>query len=149
METPVAKTIDLDTFQDVCRIAWAQRRKVDALTREVNAESKKLEEMKAKVLAYMEQSGLEKQHIPGYGTLYTISRFTVKVPQGDAKLSFFEYLKGRGIFETLATIHSQTLNSWYSDELDEAVKQGNVDFKIPGIDEAKNSKSLGFKGESA
>ena len=142
--TPAQK-IDMGEFQALCQKAWEQRQKVDEMVRLQGEESKKLEELKAKVLAYLEHYELEKQHIPGFGTLSVQNRFSVKVPQGDNKLTFFEYLKENGMFEAMATIHSNTLNSWFKEKQEEALAKGILDFKVPGIDEAKLVKTLGFR----
>jgi len=137
--------IDMGTFNDLCRQAWEQRTKVDEMARLQAIESKILEEMKAKVLAYLEHYELEKQHVPGFGTLSVQNRFTVTVPKGDNKLTFFDYLKENGIFEDMATVHSQTLNSWFKEKQEQALAEGNLEFSVPGISEAKIMKTLGFR----
>jgi hypothetical protein len=144
-ENKMNQQIDMGEFQSLCAEAWKQRAKVDELTRVASEESKKLEELKAKVLAYFEQYELEKQHVPGFGTISVINRFSVKVPQGDNKLAFFEYLKETGIFEAMATVHSQTLNSWFKEKQEAALNEGNLEFSVPGIDEAKLVKTIGFR----
>lgn len=137
--------VDLEKFTAACTECWAQRVKVDEMTREVNEESKRLEELKSRVLGFMEEAGIEKQHIPGFGTLSAQTRFSVKVPQGDGKREFFEYLRSLGIFEDLATVNSQTLNGWYKERLDEAIEKGDLGFRVPGIEEPKSVKTLGFR----
>ncbi len=129
----------------MCRLAWEQRSKVDEMARLQSIESGILETLKAKVLAYMEQYELEKMHVPGFGTLSQINRFTVTVPKGDQKLEFFEYLKENGTFEDMATVNSMTLNSWFKEKMDEALAEGNIEFKIPGLSEPKVNKTLGFR----
>lgn len=138
-------TPTLNAFQNLCKDIWEQRMKVDEMASALKIETSKLEGMKAKVLAYMEDSEIEKQHVPGYGTLSMQNMFSVKVPAGDNKAEFFEYLKERGIFEDMATIHSATLNSWYKQEIDAAIEEGNADFRIPGIEEPKIVKRLGMR----
>ena len=138
-------TVSLQEFTKLCEDTWKMREEVDELSRVQKVAANKLEDMKAKVLAYMEHYELEKQHIPGCGTLNTINRFSVKVPQGDDKLAFFEYLKGIGSFEDMATVNSNTLNSWYKEKLEAALAEGEIELKIPGIAEAKINKTLGFR----
>lgn len=140
MNTPA-----LSDFAALCRDIWEQRIKVDEMASALKIETSQLEKMKAKVLAYMEESGLEKQHVPGFGSLSMQNMFSVKVPAGDRKAEFFEFLKEKGIFEDLATVHSATLNSWYSQEMAAAIEDGNYDFKVPGIEEPKIVKRLGMR----
>lgn len=141
----MSQEIVMGDFQALCKKAWEQRSRVDEMARLQSIESGILEELKAKVLAYMEQYELEKIHVPGCGTLSQINRFTVTVPKGDNKLEFFEYLKVNGTFEDMATVNSMTLNSWFKEKMDEALAEGNIDFKIPGLSDPKMNKTLGFR----
>lgn len=67
-----------------------------------------------------------------FGKFTKVNRKTVRVPQGDDKSKFFEYMKHLGIFEPMVTIHSQTLNSWYKEEAQRAESTGKV-FNPPGL----------------
>jgi hypothetical protein len=135
----------LTDFQSLCKAIWAQRIKVDEMASALKIETCLLEMLKAKVLAYMEASEIEKQHVPGFGTLSVQSMFSVRVPTGDRKAEFFEYLKECGTFEDLATVHSATLNSWYQQELEQAIAEGRDDFRAPGIEEPKIVKRLNMR----
>lgn len=137
--------VTLEEFNKLIAAIWAQRTKVDEMTRAVNHESKVLEDLKYKALAFMEAAEMEKVHTPGHGTLFMQNRFSVKIPQGDDKVTFFNYLKETNQFETLATVHSQTLNAWYKEAMEEAASQGKYDFKPPGLPEPFLTKTLGFR----
>ncbi len=139
------ESIELGDFQELGIQVWKARQAYDEAQRIASEASKTLEDLKAKVLAYMEQYNIKKQHIPGYGTLSTQNRYSVKVPQGEGKAEFFEFLKERGIFETLATVHSATLNAWYQEEKERAVLEGRVGWTPPGIEEPKLVQTLSFR----
>lgn len=139
------ESIDMGQFNELCRQTWEQRAKVDELARIASEESKKLEELKAKVLAHCTHYELEKHHVPGFGTLSVQNRWSVKVPQGDSKIAFFDYLKENGIFEAMATVHSQTLNSWFKEKMEEALGAGDIEFAVPGLENPKIVKTIGFR----
>jgi len=138
-------SIDLKAFNALCKETWEQRIHAEKLAAEVKEENKKLEEMKAKVLAYMEEAGIENHKVPGFGLLYEKVDFSVRIPQGDEKQKFFNYLKRKGHFETLATVNHATLNSWYKEQMELAINEGKKDFIVPGIEEPKHRKSLVMK----
>lgn len=137
--------IDLKSFQELCQKAWEQKKKLEEMSAQVTAEGKILEGLKSKVLAHMQANDLQKQHVSGFGTLSIKTRCSVKVPQGDDKLVFFDALKKDGIFETMATIHSATLNSWYEERMQEALDRGEIEFKYPGIQTPKDVMTIEFR----
>ena len=47
---------------------------------------------------------------------------------------FFAYLKDRGLFDSVITVNSQTLNKLYRTELEAAFGRGEIDFQFPGIE---------------
>lgn len=144
-EAATTTSVSMQEFTNLCNETWEMYRKVAEESERIKVLSEKLNEMKSKVLAYMEHYELEKQHIPGYGTLSITNRFSVRVPKGDDKLKFFEFLKEKGVFEDMVTVNSQTLNSWYKEQLEEQLNAGNPDWMAPGIGEAKLSKTLAFR----
>lgn len=71
---------------------------------------------------------------------------TVRVPKGDAREEFFNYLKDTGEFDTLITVNSQTLNGWYKREQIRAEEEGRLtEFKVPGIEETETKSTVVFK----
>jgi len=139
----VAEQLDtIKEFDEICRCSAALRAKKDELDKEVKDVSEQLEEYKAKILSYLEHYEKTKYIAAGY-TFYIQERFPVKMPQDlEKKETFFSFLKDRGIYNELITVNSQTLNSFYSKEMEKAIEEGNVDFKVPGIDEPKVIKNV-------
>ena len=54
-------------------------------------------------------------------------------PDDIAREKFFNYLKGKGVFEQMITINSRTLNAFAKVELETANEEGVLDFQIPGL----------------
>lgn len=80
------------------------------------------------------------------GTFTVRSKSMVRIPKDENRYKFFEYLKERGIFEDMVTVHSATLNAWYQQELTNAEERGEgMDFNIPGIPEPEITPTLAFR----
>lgn len=78
------------------------------------------------------------------GRVGITARTSVKLPATpEDKQKFFDYLREKGLFENMITVHSATLNSYYKAEFNSAMEKGE-DFDIPGIGEPQLSKSLSF-----
>ncbi len=94
----------------------------------------------------------EKTFKSEFGTVTKVTDFSVKMPQGEDKEKFFNYLKERGAFESLVSVNYQTLNSYYKEqkELAVAAAKANGDamaalnFSLPGIGEPKSFETIRF-----
>lgn len=84
-----------------------------------------------------------------YGTVSKVTEFTVKLPDGEAKQEFFNYLKERGVFDVMATINYQTLNAYFKEQRELAIEEGDelaaLNFSLPGIGEAKSFETIRFR----
>lgn len=77
---------------------------------------------------------------------YTQEKESVRIPKDEeSKSAFFEWLKTQGLFDSMISVNSQTLNSLYRAKSEEALKEGILDFRIPGIDESTKYKQLGMR----
>ena len=113
---------------------------------EMDAVNGKLRELETTFIAYLQQNGMEKYVIPGFGTAYIKTMFSYKIPKTpEQKTAFFGYLKERGIFDSMATVHSRTLNSWAKEEMAKAIEAGSSDFQIPGLEIPTTSETLGVR----
>lgn len=73
-------------------------------------------------------------------------RTSVKTPKTlEAKNKLFDYLRAKGLFDTMVSVNSQTLNSFYKAEMEQAIEAGNSEFQIPGLDEVTVSQTLSFR----
>lgn len=110
---------------------------------EVNTE---LDALELKAMEMLKDSGIP--NFRGKDGLITVShRTSVRVPQGEERLSFFNYLKERGIFDSMITVNSQTLNAFYKSEFELAQERGDDDFTIPGISGETIVESLSFRSK--
>ncbi len=138
--------VSLSEFQGLCQKVWEEKGRLERIEAEAKAQSQVVESLKASVIAAMEENEMEKFSVPGHGTLFKQNRFTVTVPKdGAEREAFFEYLKAKEIFDSMITVNSQTLNSWYKQEIDAELAAGNPDFAVPGIAEPKHIVTLGMR----
>lgn len=87
---------------------------------------------------------LELENIRAHGLLfYRETKSSVQTPKTpEDKEKLFEFLRKKGIFLEFASVNSQSLNSLYKSLSEEAAKNGNYDFKLPGVGEATMYTSL-------
>lgn len=141
-----SEDISIEVFQKLGEELFELRELKQKFEDETSKVSEKLEAKKRELLTIMEKAGLDNQRIAGLGIVYTQSKFTVSMPKDpEKKKDFFNYLREKGIFEDTVTVHSNTLNSYYKTEMDNAIEAGNTDFKIPGLDEPKLVKTLNMR----
>lgn len=115
---------------------------IGALEAEADKIKKVRDNTKARVLTIFQEFN-KTSYRTGRGIIVRQKRFTVAHPKDpEKKAAFYGFLKEQGVFEDMVSVHSQTLNSWYKEQMDEAIKAGNVDFAVPGVDEPKMVETL-------
>lgn len=105
--------------------------------------STRLEAKEQRVIELLIENNLTSYRAPA-GTLTAKFRFSARLPQGPEKVKFFEFLKSIGRFEEMATIHSNTFNSYVKEQYDLAREAHQEEPKIPGVTEVKTSPTLSF-----
>lgn len=145
-QTETQESITLEKFERLCIELFKQRAVVDEASEKHKIETNKMEELKSKILSFMEQNEKDKYPVKGHGLIYTVDRFTVPTPKStDDKKKFFGYLEKKGIFLEMASVNSATLNSFYKTEMEIAIAKGNVDFAIPGIGEPSHVRTINLR----
>lgn len=144
-EAPPMDTTTLQEFEKICAQAFEIRAGIDVLEDRVKDEKKRLEEFENKIAAILEAH--EKQsYQSAQGTVYIHEVTSFKLPEGaENKKLFFEHLKKKGIFEDMVSVHSKTLNSYCKKEMEAAIEQGNVTYKVPGIEDPVTIKDVRFR----
>lgn len=79
------------------------------------------------------------------GKVVLAFRTSVRTPKlPEDKEAFYAYLKARGLYDSMVSVNSMTLNSLYKAEMEEAIARGESDFSIPGINEVSLTPQLRF-----
>jgi len=115
---------------------------LDRITKEYTALSNE-------ILKMMESLDLEKQHVPGFGTVSRQENWSVKVPKTpDEKTRVFDYIRekyGQDALMGYVTINSNSLNAFYKQEFELAKERKDVRWKLPGIEEPSVYFKLGVR----
>ena len=139
----------MEEFIGAVKRLWDQKEVVDGLKTQLAKASKEFEKMKTDAIKAMEAMELDKQHVPGCGTIYRQKSFSVRVPKDPVlKEDLFHWIrseKGEDVLRNMVSINSQTLNSFYKSELEAAKEKGDVDFAIPGIGTPEVYFKLGMR----
>ena len=124
-----------------------KRNLIEELEKPVTQANKEKAELEAKIALALTEMGKD-SYKSEYGTVSKVVKWRVNLPQGEDKLKFFEFLRERGMFETMATINSNSLNSFYLEQWEIAKKDdpmAALNFSLPGIGEPKSHDSISFR----
>lgn len=144
-DSPELDSVAVEEFETFCAEIYSQKDLVDHMKANLALQVTTLEQMKKKIMAYMESFN-KTQYSTNLGLILVQEKFSVKVPKDpDEKEKFFAWLEEKGIKEKILTVASATLNSLYNEEFEAAE---DPDFKIPGIAEPKGYKTLKLRGET-
>lgn len=87
---------------------------------------------------------LELDNIRAHGFLFfkEVKSSVVTPKTVEDKQKLFDYLKEKGIFMEFASVNSQSLNALYKSLAEEALKEGVLDFRMPGVPEPTSYTTL-------
>ena len=121
------------------------RKQADAAKRTHSELYAVVEGIKAKVLGELEATGMDSFR-GNSGTVSRVVKFEVKFPRGDddKKEAFRQYLTSKGVFDQKWEMNYQSLNAWYTQEIDAATQEGVEDFEVPGL-EPSSRVTLSFR----
>ena len=137
--------ISLKDFEDMCAAGFELRAKISQIESDLKNEEAKLQILKNNIMAVLDKFGKSKQDT-AKGLVYISEKLSVAHPKEmEQRTLFFDWLKSKGVFETLISVNSMTLNKIYKEEREIAIDAGNTNFSIPGIGEPVLLKTLNFK----
>lgn len=107
--------------------------------------TKELEAAEERMLELLEQANL-KNFKSDLGTVTRTYRTSVRTPKTpEDRQAFFEYLKKEGLYDSMISVNSVSLTSYYKEGLANAEAAGLADFSIPGINEVTLIPTLSFR----
>ena len=135
---------DVKEYQEMCKKLRELSNEIDMKKAELKVLNEEYEKVEAVLMATMEQDEIV-NFKSDYGTVYISTFDTVSMPQDDdSKQAFFNYLKDKGLYDSMISVNSQKLNGFYRRELEAAKESGDLLFSIPGL-ESKSTPRLGFR----
>lgn len=133
----------LSTVNELAEKLAALRDHKQELEEKVSLVSKEIEATNQRIIDILMENNLKSYRAP-VGTLSVKGIFTAKLPQGEDKVTCFNYLKEIGRFEDMASIHSATFNSWVKEAYDLAQEKGEDEPQLPGVKDVKTIFRVSF-----
>ena len=136
-----------EDLRKLCAKAAEYKDQIDALEAQVEALKKPYNEVLGFIQSTLELLEIENLSAQGYKfTLKTES--SVKTPKTvEEKKAFFDYLESIGLFYEIVSVNSKTLQSTYKSLAEQALKDGVLDFRLPGIPPATEFNVLKVRKE--
>lgn len=144
-ETTEIKEVTVKDLEDLSEKIKIQREKCDEVKEALKAENQTLDGLESRLMGILEELG-KTSYDSSVGRFGISHRSSIRVPQGEDRERFFDYLRNIGEFESLITVNSQTLNGWYKDKLAAAQEAGTLmDFEVPGVQPPTLVPTLTFR----
>jgi len=132
-EETQAPTIDM--LKKLVNELWAVRQEKDSQKQILSKLSSQESELEELIIRTMRVSGLERFDIDKC-SVFANEKASVRVPsEPEAKKKFFSFLFDLGLHDSMVTVNSNTLNSWYKKEIEVRRGNGQPEFQVPGLDE--------------
>ena len=135
----------LAQVKELLEQAASAQDEINRLELELKPWEARLNATKLEIQSIFEMMDIDELSANGYKfSLKTES--SVKVPKTvEEKTEFFQYLEKEGLFYEVVGVNSMTLNKFYKEKAAEALEQGNIDFRLPGIETPKEYNVLKIK----
>lgn len=134
--------VTVSSLDKLCEEYAEMRLLLDEKKQEIKAKTEELEAIETKIIEALTQSGKNSWDSRA-GKVVIQTRYTVAVPKTpEERKKFFDYLKEKGDFDNLITVNSQSLNAYNKQEMEHALENGDVNFKIPGLGEPSMAQFL-------
>lgn len=150
-DATAVKTLDLSEMDALVQKALNLWEDYEAKKEVASAAYKEYEAAEATIMSALKDAGKKSYKVDGLATVSIIQKAVVRVPATiEQKRALFAHLNeiGEEVFYAMATINSQTLNSWYSQKVEEAQREGKLlGFQIPGIEAPTTRESLGVRAD--
>lgn len=132
----------VEDFERLCSVAMDLKANIKTREAEVSELNRMFRDVEAKIILHFNALDKDK-HASSQGTISLQRRITYKVPkEPHLKEAFMGYLKQKGVYESLVTVHSQTLNAFAKEELEAAKLRSDYKFEIPGLGEPTVSEGI-------
>lgn len=106
--------------------------------------SEELDTAEARMVEMLNISQL-KNYKTSLGSVGIIRRTSVKKPESSEDWeALYAYIKSKGLYEGMRTIHSASLNKFYQEEFDQAILEGRIP-SVPGIQGTTITEILSFR----
>ena len=123
------------------------RAEADQIEETLKEKNKAIIALEGKMVEFIKERG--DSYISHGHTFSVREQWRVNLPRTDQdKLALFEHLRQRGIFEKFATVNSNSLNSLFMADWEEAKQKGEgMTFTMPGLEAPKLYEKLSLRSK--
>lgn len=147
MELPLpVQEVSVNELERIANLIADLREEKAEINKKLSITEKELGMLEERFINLMDACGKE-EYRSAKCQISIKSKLSVKMPATDEdKQAFFEHLRSKGLFDSLATLHSNSLKTYYESARAEAIEKGVplMEFSIPGIKEVSEYKDIGF-----
>jgi len=137
-----AKTITVDELKVKCESVSILRAAYDEAKDKLKEIENQLSVTERELIEMLDSLNMKSFKTDKYNYIKSVRRLWRVPREGDRKL-FFDYLKEKGIFDSMITINSQTLNSYAKNVFETAEREGTLlETSIPGLGEPEATPIL-------
>jgi len=138
------KPITVEQLDALIALLFQKKEEAKELEKLVTAKNVEISKVRADITVALKELGRE-DYKAAAGSVKLKTIWRVSLPQSDEdKQKLFDWLKERGIFNKYATVNSNSLNSLYMAEWEDAKMRGEgMEFEIPGVPQPKSFQTLG------
>lgn len=121
------------------------KEKIASLEHDLKSLKSDYTEVSNQILKILDLTMLDKVSANGH-LFYKDLRQSVTIPRTiEDKKRLFEYLQSKDMFYDFVSVNSMTLNALYKSLADDALKEGNLDFELPGVGKPTSYTTLKLK----
>lgn len=139
------KTTSTTELHDLVRELKTQRTRYDDAKAHSNEEYRALGEIENRVVRVLMDSRLSNAKVEGVGTVSIVNKFVIQTPKTiETKRALYTYIEqkyGKDVADSKFGINSQTLTSFFNEEIEVSKDPA---FVLPGIESPTIEQSLRF-----
>lgn len=126
-------SITVKELDDLTNEIFKLKAQKDSIEETLSDLNKTLQAKEKQVIEAMKELNLETFKGTG-GTLTPYDKVSYAVPKSpEDREAFFTFLREKGVFDGMATVHHATLNAFVSQEYEAAKERGDLFFTVPGL----------------
>lgn len=125
---------ELNKVKELVTKMFLYRKKIEMVEETLKELNGDLTKIKEEIKECLTAADLDQFDVPEVGKVYIKNIYNWKLPQGEARQAFFDYLKQNNQ-EDMLTVNHNTFNSFCKKKLEEAQERGEISLDIPGVEE--------------
>lgn len=142
-------SVTVEELEKIIQDYAVLRAEIEEEKKLMGEKTKALDELEGKIMATLKEIG-KTSYKSEHGTISRVEKWRVNLPASpEEKEAFSNFLREKGIFEKMYTFNSNTLNSYYMEEWEQAKNSGDpedaLNFRVPGINEPKVHETISFR----